>query len=91
MTNTNQTGKTLTILMNLSADSRGSWNDAIAHSDDPGSVVMLRDECMGHWQAGIVAFPTDRAAAKIEFEAARKLAGQAGMDRPERVAIGMCE
>jgi hypothetical protein len=46
---------------------------------------------MGHWQAGIVAFPTDRAAAKIEFEAARKIAGESGMDRPERTAIGMCE
>ena len=82
--------KVLTTLLNLSAQSRDSWRDAIEHSDDPGTVVMARDECMGHWQAGIVIFPSDRAAAKVEFEAARKLASQAGMDRPERVAIGIC-
>ena len=83
-------GKTLATLLNLSAESRGSWRDAIEHSDAPGEVVMTRDECIGHWQAGIVAFPSDRALARTEFEAARKLASQAGMDRPERVAIGLC-
>ena len=90
-TNKTETGKTLTTLLTLSAQSRDSWRDAIEHSDDPGTVVMTRDECMGHWQAGIVAFRDgDKTLAKTEFEAARKLASQAGMDRPERVAIGIC-
>ena len=89
--NKNETSKTLTILLTLSAQSRDSWRDAIEHSDDPGTVVMTRDECMGHWQAGIVAFRDgDKTLARTEFEAARKLASQAGMDRSERVAIGIC-
>lgn len=83
--------KTLTTLLNLSAASRGSWRDAIEHSDRPGEVVMTRDECMGHWQAGIVAHRAgDTTLARGQFEAARKIAAEAGMDRPERVAIGLC-
>ncbi len=90
-TNKTDAAKTLSTLLNLSAESRGSWRDAIEHSDRPGEMVMSRDECMGHWQAGIVAYRAgDQALARAEFEAARKIAAEAGMDRPERVAIGLC-